>query len=65
MQTNLQKKDSVVALALRGQTVHWISARFCACMFLDSRDKYLNMFQKVSGFHLQDLGGFRVHILVT
>ena len=28
---------------LRGQTVHWIGAQFCVCMFLDSRDKSLNM----------------------
>ena len=24
---------------LRGQTVHWIGAQFCVCMFLDSIDK--------------------------
>ena len=28
---------------LRGQTEHWIGAQFCVCMFLDSRDKSLNM----------------------
>ena len=50
---------------LRGQTVHWIGAQVSSCMFLDSRDKFLNMFQNVSGFHLQDFRGFRVHILVT
>ena len=50
---------------IRGQTVHWIGAQFCVIVFLDSGDKYLNMFQNVSGFHLQDLRGFRVHILVT
>ena len=27
----------------RGQTVHWLGAQFCVCMFLDSRDKSLNM----------------------
>ena len=32
---------------LRGQTVHWIGAQFCVCMFLDSRDKSLNMFKFV------------------
>ena len=29
--------------SLRGQTVHWIGAQFYVCMFLDSRDKLLNM----------------------
>ena len=29
--------------SLRGQTVHWTGAQFCVCMFLDSRDKSLNM----------------------
>ena len=28
---------------LRDQTVHWIGAQFCVCMFLDSRDKPLNI----------------------
>ena len=28
---------------LRGQFVSWISAHFCVCMFLDSRDKSLKM----------------------
>ena len=28
---------------LRGQIVHWISAQLCVCMFLDSRDKSLNI----------------------
>ena len=41
-------------LALRGQTVHWIGAQFCVCIFLDSRNKPSNMFQNVSGFHLQN-----------
>ena len=50
---------------LRGQTVHWIGAHFCVCMFLDSIDKALNMFQNVSGFHLQNFHGFRVQIPVT
>ena len=50
---------------LSGQTVHRLGAHFCVCFFLDSKDKYLNMFQNVSGFHLQDLCGFRVHIVVT
>ena len=39
------------AKTLRGQTLHWIGAHFCVSMFLDSRDKYLNMFQNVSGLH--------------
>ena len=30
-------------LTLRGQIVHWIGAQFYVCMFLDSRDKSLNM----------------------
>ena len=29
-------------LSLRGQTVPWIGSQFCACMFLESRDKSLN-----------------------
>ena len=49
---------------LRGQTVHWIGAQFCVCMFLDSRIKLLNMFQNVSGLHLQKFCGFRVQIPV-
>ena len=28
---------------LQSQTVHWIGAQFCGCMFLDCRDKSLNM----------------------
>ena len=40
---------------IRGQTVHWIGAHFCICMFLDSIDKLSNMFQNVSGFHLQKI----------
>ena len=28
--------------------LHWIGEYFCVCMFLDSRDNYLNMFQNVS-----------------
>ena len=28
---------------LRGQIVHCIGAKFCVCIFLDSRDKSLNM----------------------
>ena len=45
--------------------MHWIGAQFCVYIILDSRDKYLNKFQNVSGFHLQDLGAFRIHMLVT
>ena len=29
--------------ALRGHTVHSTDAEFCVCIFLDSRDQYLNM----------------------
>ena len=36
---NLDEKQR----SLRGQTMHWIDAQFCVCMFLDSRDKPLNM----------------------
>ena len=43
----------------------WIGAQFCVCMSLDSRDKSLNIFQNLSGFHLQNLRGFRVQIPVT
>ena len=28
---------------IRGQTVRWIGARFCVCLFLDSIDKLLNI----------------------
>ena len=45
--------------------MHWIGAKFCVCMFLDSRDKSLNMFQNVGGFQLQKFRGFRVQIAVT
>ena len=38
--------------------MHWIGGQFCVCMFLHSRAKYLNMFQNVSGFPLQDLKEF-------
>ena len=51
--------------SLRRQTEHWIGAQFCVCMFLDSRDKSLNMFQKVSGFYKQNFSGFRIHITVA
>ena len=27
--------------------MHWIDAQFCVGMFLDSTDKYLNMFQNL------------------
>ena len=37
--------------------MHWIGAPFCVCMFLDSKDKSLNMFQNVSGFLLQNFSG--------
>ena len=30
--------------------MHKIGAQFCVCIFLDSRDKSLDMFQNVSGF---------------
>ena len=42
---NFTHLDFVFFSSLRGQTVHWIGAQFCACMFLDTRDKSLNMFK--------------------
>ena len=45
--------------------MHWIGTHFCVGMLLDSRDKYLNILQNVSGLYLQDLREFRVHITVT
>ena len=54
-----------ISLEERGQTVHWIGAYFCVSMFLNSRDKSLNMFQNLSGLHLQKFRGFRVQIPVT
>ena len=67
LSNNLKKNSSPVilfrkAMTLRGQTVHWIAAQFCVCMLLDSIDKPLNMFQKVSGFHLQKFRGFRATV---
>ena len=50
---------------LRGQTVNWIGAQFGVCMFLDSRDKSLNMFQNVSGFYLQNSCGLCVQKRLT
>ena len=55
MKNTLIFDQKIIFFTLRGQTVHWIGAQFCVCMFLDSRDKSLNMFQIVSGFHLQIL----------
>ena len=43
-------KDNIKLMILRGQTVHWIGAQFCVCMFLISLGKPLNMFQNVCGF---------------
>ena len=34
---------SYFSFTLRDQTVRWIGAHFCVCMFLDCRDKSLNM----------------------
>ena len=59
----LRIKSSNIESKLRGQTVHWVGAQFCVCMFLDSTDKSLNMFQNVNGFHLQNFRGFRVQYL--
>ena len=43
---NCGKMNSIkLGGTLRGQTVHWIGAQFCVCMFLDSRDKSLNMWK--------------------
>ena len=36
--------------------MHKIGAQICVCMFMDFRDKSLNMFQNVSGFDLQVAG---------
>ena len=33
----------MVGKSITGQTLHWIGAQFCVCMFLDPRDMYLNM----------------------
>ena len=43
--------------SLRDQTVHWICAHFCVCMFLDFRDKSLNIFKNVFGFNFQKTRG--------
>ena len=43
MSTILPDVESEVWVTLGGQTVHWIGAQFCFCVFLDSRDKSLNM----------------------
>ena len=43
MSTILPIVESEVWVTLGGQTMHWIGAQFCFCMFLDSRDKSLNM----------------------
>ena len=43
----------------------WTGAKFCVCLFLDSRDKSLNIFRNASGFHLQIFQGFRVQIPVN
>ena len=51
-----------VRISLRSQTVHWIGAPFGVCRSLESRDKISYMFQNVSGFHSQKLGGFRVKL---
>ena len=45
--------------------MHWIGAQFCVGMFLDSRDKSLNMFQNMSVIHLPNFRGFRVQAFVT
>ena len=39
-------------MTLRSQTVHWIIAQFCVCMFLDSRDKSSYVFQNLGGFFI-------------
>ena len=37
--------------SLRGQTLHWIGAKLCVCMFLDSTDNFKICSKEVSGFH--------------
>ena len=37
--------------------MQWIGAQFGICRSLDSGDKSLNMFQNVSGFHVQNFRG--------
>ena len=39
----MNRLTTLVYNALRGPTVHWIGAQFCVCIFLDSRDKCLNL----------------------
>ena len=58
-------KDKIKLMTLRGQTVRWIGAQFCVCMFLNSLGKPLNIFQNVCRFHLQIFRGFRVQTPVT
>ena len=41
--TQIIPKTTQKPQTLRVQTVHWIDANFCVCLFLDSRDKYLSM----------------------
>ena len=57
--------SAVLEVPVRGQTVHLIGAKFCACIILDSRDKSLDMFQHVNGFHVQNFSGFSVQISET
>ena len=33
----------MIKTTLRGQTVHWIGAKLCFCLFPDSRDNFLIM----------------------
>ena len=44
--------------------MHSLVAQFCVCMFLDSIDRTLNIFQNLSGFQTKNIRGFRVQIPV-
>ena len=37
----INKRNKVITI--QGQTVHWIGAQVCVCLFLDSRDKSVNL----------------------
>ena len=42
-----KKKSKLCRPSLRGQTVHWLGAQFCVCMFQDSSKQPLNMLKFV------------------
>ena len=47
-------------MTIQGQIVCWIGAPIGFCIFLDSKDKSLNIFQSLGVFHSQNFRGFRV-----